>query len=252
MWNDAGELSAISKSKVGVLAHNDGLYGRIARWPSTPTLRFALLIALVVFSAAAGPETRPATAAIEPPASTPKEALRSVNLAQRDGDSAALRALFVAENEKESRLLGAMADYAGSLADLRAAARQAYGAAGAVIVIGDTKAESDKGLAAIEKAEVTIKGDTASVKYAGATDAPIRLVKVDGRWKLPISQLAEGQDANASEMVVKELAAQTRIARTMAQEINAGKYKEGANKAREVWRSRLLEAAKIAGGGKGQ
>ena len=37
----------------------------------------------------------------------------------------------------------------------------------------------------------------------------------------------------------------------MAQEINAGKYKEGANKAREVWRSRLLEASKIAGPGKG-
>ncbi|HET6246234.1 MAG TPA: hypothetical protein VFE47_00910 [Tepidisphaeraceae bacterium] len=199
-----------------------------------------LLLFAIALALAAGPQTKPA----DPPAGTPKEALHSLNLAQRDGDAAAIRALFYSKDERGEQLVSAMADYAAAFAQLHAAAEHAYGAEGAVILTGDVQAESAKGLAAIEKATVTLDGNNATVKYEGATDAPIRLTKIDGRWKLPVSQLLDGTDEKAGEKGVKELLAEGQIARTMAEEITAGKYKEGANKAKEVWRSRLLAPGK--------
>jgi hypothetical protein len=198
------------------------------------------LILLLFFSVGAGPATRPATAPADPPASTPKEALRSLNLSQRDGNTAALRALFISSDEPGARLIDAMAEYAAALVALHDSAEKAYGPESANFITGDMKSESEKGLAAIDKSEVMIDHDTATVKYAGATDAPIRLVRVDGRWKLPVVQLLEGADKESEEKGVKELTLQSQIAHNMAVEIAAGKYKEGANKAREVWRARLL------------
>jgi hypothetical protein len=71
-------------------------------------MRVGFIVAFLIALAAAGadkptsqPATRPATATspTEPLASTPKEALRSLNLAQRDGDAAAVRSLFVTDDE---------------------------------------------------------------------------------------------------------------------------------------------------------
>ena len=107
-----------------------------------------------------------------------------------------------------------MADYAAAFAQLHAAAEHVFGTDGAIIVTGDIRAESAKGLAAIEKAQQPIiDGNTATVKYAGATDAPIKLQKIDGRWKLPVSQLFDGADSKAGDKGVKELQAEARIAR---------------------------------------
>ena len=54
------------------------------------------------------------------------------------------------------------------------------------LVTGDIAAQSTDALAAIDKADVTIVGDKASVQFASARDAPVKLEKVDGRWKLPL------------------------------------------------------------------
>ena len=139
-----------------------------------------------------------------------------------------------------------MADYAAAFAQLHAAAERAFGNDGAIIVTGDVQAESAKGLAAIEKAQVTLDGNTTTVKYAGATDAPIKLTKIDGRWKLPVAQLLEGADPKAGDKGARELQAEARIARKMSEEITAGKFKQGAQ------RGQGSVAIAFAGAGEGR
>ena len=156
-----------------------------------------------------------------------------------------MRALFFSKDDRESKLVAAMAEYAAAFAQVHLAAEHGFhGAEGATILTGDVQAESAKGLAAIEEAKVTLDGNTALVQYTGATDAPIRLVKIDGRWKLPVAQLLDGADSKAGEKGVNELLSEAQIARRMADEITAGKFKEGANKAKGSL------ALAIAGAGK--
>jgi hypothetical protein len=107
-------------------------------------------------------------------------------------------------------------------------------------------------LAAIDKAEVTVTDDKAAVTYAGAKDAPVRLVKVNGRWKLPLSQLLDGADKAAEKQRLAELKHQAHVANDMAKDLTNGKYKEGPSRAAAVWRSRLLETPKPGSTSKSQ
>ncbi|HWE02938.1 MAG TPA: hypothetical protein VG326_11070 [Tepidisphaeraceae bacterium] len=204
-----------------------------------------ILIAPVAGAAPPSPSTRPAPASApaSAPADTPKQALRALNIALRDGDAAAIRELFITRDEDGARLIDAMADYSAALVLLHKAAEQAYGAEGANKVTGDMTAQSAEGLAAIDKGEVAIDGDSAIVKFTGANDPPVRLVKVNGSWKLPFWQLLEGADKGAEQRRFKELKHQADLARKTAAEVKVGRYREGALKAAEVWRSRLLELA---------
>jgi hypothetical protein len=181
-------------------------------------------------------QTRPATV----PA-TPRETLRTLNIALRDGDADTVKSLFQTANPEDKKLVSAMADYAAALAALHRAASKAYGPEGANAVTGDTAAQSADGLAAIDKAEETIDGNTAVVKYAGATDPAVKLVRVDGIWKLPLSQLLNGADKPTEDRRLAELGTQTRVAADTTAEIVAGKYKT-PDKAAEIWRARLLQS----------
>jgi hypothetical protein len=180
-------------------------------------------------------QARPAT-----PAEEVKEALRSLTIAQRDGDAAAIRAVFLTEDEEGARFVAAMADYAAGLVALHKAAEKAYGADGANVVTGDIKAQAADALAAIDKSTAKPEGDKATVIYGGAKDPPVQLVKVGGRWKLPLKQLLDGVDKAAEQQRLKELLHQARLAEEMARELGNGKYKEGPSRAAAVWRARLL------------
>ena len=213
----------------------------MARWwnrsKECRSVAWIAAVALMRVGSAAGPTTTPA----EIPATSPKAALTSLNLALRDGDRQAIRSLFVTHDDEGSRLVRAMADYAQALAMLHQAARNAYGPAGANTVTGDIEAQSQDGLSAIEKAEVVITGDTAEIRFRDATDPPVSLMKIGDGWKLPLAQLLDGADRKAEERRCKELLTQAAAARKTADEVKAGKYREGPLKAAEVWRTRLLE-----------
>jgi hypothetical protein len=203
---------------------------------------FASLMLLMVAGARGTPATQPATAAAYP-ADTPVNALRSLRLALRDGDAAAISDLFIARDASGTRLIGAMADNAAAIVELHQAAEKAFGADGANLVTGDIKAESLTALAAIEKAEIKFEGGSATVKYPGATDAPIKLMKTGGKWRIPVTQLLDNADRAAEERGTAELSHQAALARQMASEIAAGQIREGASRAKEIWRSRLLAPA---------
>ncbi len=230
---------------------------RLAEFPKVGVaeehlMRFGIVLGLTVLMSATilgqttlpAPTTTPTTTTAPtqpaPVPSTPKETLRSLNIALRDGDTATVQAIFLTRDESGARLIAAMADYSAALVGLHKAAESAYGPEGAKVVTGDINAQSADGLAALDKAEVKIDGDTALVKLAGATDPPVMLVRVDGRWKVPLSQLLDGADKSVELQRYRVLTMQAGLARKTAEEVSAGKFREGAIKAAEL-ASRLLE-----------
>jgi hypothetical protein len=185
--------------------------------------------------------TRPTTA---PAAdlSTPRATLRALNLAMREGDVEEIRRLFLAVTPSETKIIEADAQMAAALADLRNASVKAFGADNAKVIAGDTAAGSVESLARIEAASITMTGDTASIRYGEEKESPFMLKKVDGEWKVPVAQLGKPLNPAALEQRISDLAVQRTVVREMAEQIRAGRF-TSAERAREAWQSRILQAA---------
>ena len=213
--------------------------------------------------AAGGAETRPAAPA---DASTPRGALRLLHTAMRDGNVESIKKLYYTATPAEVKMVSTMADLAAALAALHRAAVEAFGDGeqGAWKITGDTDAASAKSLASIDEADVTITGDTASVRFHEDADADepdekektpaipkdptdpkastTRLKKIDGRWQVPAADLAPGEDADALDQRLAELATQRRVLTEITADISAGKFKT-AEKAAQACGSRMMQAA---------
>lgn len=183
-------------------------------------------------------QTRPATRPMD--ASTPKGALRLLNLSLRDGDTRMIEEILLATTPLERRMVEARAQYAAALAALHKSSAAAFGDEGAKTVTSDLEGESSQGLAAIEKAEVTADANEATVRYPGAQDRPIRLVRVNGTWKVSLPPLDPETTAKQLDLRITELDQLTRQAQALAAEIAGGKFSD-AEKAAETWRNRVLQ-----------
>lgn len=226
-----------------------------------------LVTALFVCAWALGAAALPAA---PPPADAPVEqpdapevrgALKSLNIALRDGDGDKIRELMHARTPLETRMVDAMAVMAEAFAALHEAAVEKFGAENARNITGDNEARWAEGLARIDSAEVKIQGDKATVIYEAkppptktASDTtppeppaaeekspPVVLRKVKGKWKLPVSQLAAGAEEEALEQRLAELEVQTGLVREVAEEIAAGAFKT-AEEAAEAWHSRFMQS----------
>jgi len=198
------------------------------------------------------PATLPATAPASQPAlptdpSTPRDALKILAAAMRDGDADKLKSVVLTSNSAEVRMLGAMAGLAGSLARLNQSALKAFGEEDASRFTDDSTAHFSQTLARIDAAEVTIDGDKATVRYhsAGAEPFEMRCVppahsSQEGQWKVPMSELSPGADAAALDQRLSELNVQRKIVDELADEIAAGKYKN-AEAGKEAWRGKIMQ-----------
>ncbi|HEY2589746.1 MAG TPA: hypothetical protein VGI81_28640 [Tepidisphaeraceae bacterium] len=193
---------------------------------------------LWAFGQATRATTAPAVA--DPP--SPKAALRELNVAMRDGDVATIQRMFLATTPAERKMVAADAQMAAALADLRRAAVAAYGDAPAKTVTGDTVAGAAESLVRIDTAEVTINGDTATINYRDERDGPFVLKKVDGEWKVPVSELGKPLDPVALKQRLADLAVQTSVVRDVTKLIRDNKLPT-AEQAREAWQNRILQAA---------
>src|SRR3982751_3970079 len=105
-------------------------------------------------AARGGEAPRPAptlpSASATQPATTPKEALRQLNAAMRDGDRERIRILMDARTPLEASMVNAMASMAEALAGLQRASNKAFGSQGAKDVTGDDGSRWAEGLARIE------------------------------------------------------------------------------------------------------
>jgi hypothetical protein len=204
---------------------------------------------MAVASAGWAQESRPTTApALVEPASrpssmpsdqsTPKAALKKLSHAMDAGDQAAIRQVL----DYEGKLQGEMADSIGQMAaaqaQLKHAALQTYGKEGARGLLGDSISEVGDQL--LESAQEHITGDSATVSIPGGDS--IVLKRIDGQWKLPLSEVSKGISEQEIRQRIDEIAHQAAIYRETAEEVTNKKYKTSEQVA-EALRGRLLKAA---------
>jgi hypothetical protein len=223
-------------------------------------------------AAAAPPNAAPADAdapADEPapprpaPAQAVRESLKALARALQDGKAAGIRQVIYAANPTERKMVDAMAAMAAELAALHKAAVKAFGEEDARALTGDVAAEMKR----IDEAEVSIDGDTATVRYkpdpaeapaessdAGAVPAapaegepspppppPMVMKRIAGRWQVPMSELSRDATPEGIEQRLADLEAQTKVIVELTKEIAKGKYRN-ADKATEAWQSKMMQA----------
>jgi hypothetical protein len=198
------------------------------------------------------PATAPSTAPASQPAlpaepATPKDALKILAAAMRDGDADKLKSVVLTRDQAEVRMLGAMAGLAGSLARLNQSAVKAFGEDDASRFTDDSSAHFSETLARIDGAEVTIDGDKATVRYSGPGELPFEMRRVrpahasqEGQWKVPMSELSPSADPGTLDQRLGELNVQRKIVDELADEIAAGKYKN-AEAGKEAWRGKIMQ-----------
>lgn len=190
-----------------------------------------------------GPATPAPTAAADTAddPSTPKGALKRLATALRDGDAESIRQVMHAADPAEVRMVAAMAEMARAMALLQRAAVKAFGEEGAKEVIGDTQTTDAQGRARIDSADVRVQGETATVILPEGEDAPVTLRRVDGRWKVPMSELSKDADRAALDERLAELAEQAKVVQQIAKDIEGGQFNTPAQ-AYSAWQSRAMQA----------
>ena len=223
--------------------------GRAATLFLTPTLAlaFAASAAAQVAPAPVAPASAPAeskvqqAAAPEHDATTPKGALKLLASALREGDAERIRQVMHATNGAETRMVSSMAEMARAMAQLQKAAVKAFGDVGAREIVGDTQATDADGRARIDAADVRVAGDTATVIVPEGEDAPVVLKRVNGQWKVPMSELSKNADPAALEERLTELTEQRKLVTQLTEEIAAGQFNSPAQ-AKDAWQSRAMQA----------
>jgi hypothetical protein len=184
--------------------------------------------------------TRPATATA---ATTPRDALRSLNQAMRSGDEQHIRALFDASTPVEVRMIDADAAMAGALARLRAAAVKRFGVKHADVVTGDSDAAGADSITRIETADIDVHGDVATVTYHDEKNAQqFVLKKIDGAWRIPVSELGKPLSPAALDQRLGDLAVQRSVIDDVAARILQGQY-QTPESARDAWHEQILKSA---------
>jgi hypothetical protein len=204
------------------------------------------------------PEKKEPTANPEEPAL--RDALKALAKALEQGDRDVIRKSMYAATPTEKKMLEAMASMAAQLAELHKASVKAFGEEEAKSLTGDVGMEMGR----IDEAQITFEGDTATVRYAAPTtnssdtppdpaaaqepdtDAappspPLTLKKIEGHWRVPISELSKDTTEGDIDQRLSDLEAQNKIITELTAEITQGKYKN-ADKAAEAWQGKMMQA----------
>jgi hypothetical protein len=192
--------------------------------------------------AATAPATTQAAANIPTDQSTPRSALRVLADSMEGGNQQGILGVLHAANPQEQKMAQAMAELAGAIAGLRKDAIAAFGPEGAKMLTGDVQAVAAQGLARLGAATEKIDGDKAIVVVGeGATEEPpVNLVKQDGKWKYPVSEMAKGIDAAQIDQGIADAAAQAKLLKEAADEVRGGKFKTG-EEVRQTLEQRVMQ-----------
>ena len=211
----------------------------------------AATILAAVVPAARGQATQPTVVGTPAAVDTgsPKAAVRSFVTAQIKGDGRAIRDVLLTTNPTEERMAGGIADLAVAIADLDRAMVAKFGPGPTEQLMGDPNDALKANVDRLDRANEAINGETATVTSppdaaapaagapagtsppgtpAQAADGPspqesMMLRKVNGQWKVSVSDLAKG---SSNENIEKTLASvDTAVAgyKSVLADLNAGK-----------------------------
>jgi hypothetical protein len=204
----------------------------------------ACLTVLILSATVSAQATDPTTAvATSRPvdASTPKGSLKALAQALDAGQRQAVLDLLLAQSPAERKVAEATADLAEAAATLRRAAIKAFGEE-AARPLGVEAGATPEALGRIDAAKIQLDGDRATVRTDSAEGPPMILVRSDGRWRVPISELSRDVEPADLDRNVAALIDQARLMRQLAAEVSAGKYTTAPD-ARQALDKRIVQSA---------
>lgn len=171
--------------------------------------------------------------------STPRGALKLLAQALETGDGGKVLLVLHAANATETKIAAATADLAAANGAVRNAAIKAYGEEAAKkFVAGSLSEASDRLDSAAEK----IDGDRATVNTAEDDAEPLTLIRVDGKWVIPLTSVATGVAQTDVDRNLQDVEAQIHLLRSVGDQIAQGKFKT-VEEARAALDRELMQAA---------
>lgn len=202
--------------------------------------------------AATPPATTSTAAATTLDQSTPKALLRSFFASRGEVDEATLRSLLHAATPLEQKILDSVVQVELANSRLRAAERERFGAA---LTTTAPSVASQQGLDVdtvedIEALTEQIEGDRATVSSPMNAEITMQLVRVDGKWKLPVAaQAGRAVDPAIAGTLGVATRAQVEIIDGVTADVRAGKLTSEAQVRQELARrfaERLASATRPA------
>ena len=184
-----------------------------------------LLIALAnapTTAPAAAPAPAVATSAPAIDQSTPKALLRSLFASHGEVDQTALRSVLHASNPIEQKLLDSVVQIELANSRLRMAEKEKFGRATTApsVTAGPMPREA---IAEINSFVEKIEGDKATVCPPKDPTLAIALIRIDGKWKLPIGSLLGKVDPATIDTLDVSTHAQVAIIDALTAEVKSGK-----------------------------
>lgn len=176
-------------------------------------------------AAQAGAQAGAQAATSYPEMATPKGALAFFSQSIREADVAKLKACMHATSALEQRMADSTSEVAAALSRLRLAAVEKFGEPGGITFQGGVPTEDD--VKRIQSAEEKIEGDTAIVTVAGgASPQPtrMRMVKVNGAWKISVAHMVAGQSPAVVDNELKKAQTTMKVVNETIDEIKSGKH----------------------------
>jgi hypothetical protein len=193
--------------------------------------------------------------------SSPKAAATSFLNSLKDADEAAARNATVGSKDQQDLLAGSIQMIAATR-KLAEVAKAKYGADETVKAFGPdimgTNESFDKEIVRLNEAEVKIEGDKATITPAppkdeassqpgstsqprpAAAEKPLKLQKVDGKWKVDLAASEMGGPGQPpAEQQIKMIETMSKSVQQTAQDITAGQYKT-AMEARQAMMANLM------------
>ncbi|MEA2735391.1 MAG: hypothetical protein QOE14_1842 [Humisphaera sp.] len=175
----------------------------------------------------AAPATTPAVALDQ---SSPRALLRSFFASRGEVDEATLRSLLHAATPPEQKILDSLVQVEVANARLRGAERQKFGASSLTTTSSPgSSVASAPGLDVdtvedIEALTEKVEGDRATLSSPMDATIKMELVRVDGKWKLPMAAQVGAIDATLTETLAVATRAQIEIIDAVAADVKAGKF----------------------------
>jgi hypothetical protein len=191
---------------------------------------------------AAAPAAPAAPAAVVPVnQETPRGSLKMLSSAMEDGDGATIKKVMATTNPSEEKMVTAMASLAESISNVRKASVKSFGKDGAKDFSNDPAAH-DEAMRKIDGATEAINGDTATVNVDTKAGPPVNMKKIDGKWVVPMSEVAKNIDPAQVDERVAGVTIQANALNEAAKETEQGKYKT-PDELKQAIEGKMMKAA---------
>ena len=160
----------------------------------------------------------------EAKSTSPKDALRQQDAAAKDGKREQDLQLYQASNDREKKFADAIADGDLALAKLEKAVSDKFGKELATKVV---HAAGSMNVEDIDAAKEKVDGDSATIEWTTIKAPAIHLVKTEGQWKIPVSELLGKADEQHVDELVKKFKDLAEQLNDIAERVEKDKYRSG-------------------------